>query len=117
MIAVCPPPRAFVSASELLPGPTVQPPSLEAAHLMRCASPMRFRAAALIFRRFRFGGPGVAAGSAEPPSQQAAEFGDLGIKLLFLSFHSQNRSIQNLSRNFRRRHVADRKSTRLNSSH
>jgi hypothetical protein len=39
-------------------------------------------------------------------SQPGSEFGNLGIQLLFLDFHSQNRSIDKLSRKFRRRHVA-----------
>ena len=39
----------------------------DSAHLFRCASAMRARAAALIFRRLRFGGSAVAAGSAKPP--------------------------------------------------
>jgi hypothetical protein len=36
---------------------------LDAAHLLRCASAIAFLPAALIFRRLRFGGSGVAAGS------------------------------------------------------
>jgi hypothetical protein len=36
---------------------------LEAAHLLRCASPIRARAAALIFRRLGFNDSGTAAGS------------------------------------------------------
>jgi hypothetical protein len=40
---------------------------LDSAHRFRCASPMRFRAAALIFRRFTFGAS-VGAGSGRPPS-------------------------------------------------
>jgi hypothetical protein len=44
---------------------------LEAAHLLRWASPMRFRAAAPIFRRLRVAGSGAAAGSVGPPVSQA----------------------------------------------
>src|ERR1019366_1059010 len=40
---------------------------LEAAHLFRCASAIAFLPAALIFRRLRFGGSGLAAGSVGPP--------------------------------------------------
>jgi hypothetical protein len=43
---------------------------LEAAHLFRCASAIAFLPAALIFRRFRFGGSGMAAVSAEPPANR-----------------------------------------------
>src|ERR1039458_943077 len=42
---------------------------LGAAHLLRCASAMRARAAALIFRRLRFGDSG-AEGSAGPPDNR-----------------------------------------------
>src|ERR1035441_9229849 len=44
---------------------------LDAAHLLRCASPMRFRAAALSFRRLGVAGSAAAAGSVEPPVSQA----------------------------------------------
>src|ERR1017187_6325566 len=40
---------------------------LDSAHRFRCASPMCFRAAVLIFRRLPFGPAGVAAGSERPP--------------------------------------------------
>ena len=40
--------------------------TLDAAHLLRCASAIRERAAALIFRRFRLVGSGAAADSAGP---------------------------------------------------
>ena len=42
--------------------------TLEAAHLLRCASAIAFRPAALIFRRLRLVGSGVAADSAGPDS-------------------------------------------------
>lgn len=41
---------------------------LDAAHLLRCASAMRARAAALIFRRSRIGDSDAAVGSGRPPS-------------------------------------------------
>lgn len=41
---------------------------LDSAHRFRCASPIRFRAAALIFRRLPFDISGVAAGSMRPSS-------------------------------------------------
>jgi hypothetical protein len=44
---------------------------LDAAHRFRCASPMRFRAAALIFRRLPFVGSGVAVGSVRRPGSMA----------------------------------------------
>jgi len=44
---------------------------LETAHRFRCASPMRFRAAALIFRRLRVGASDVAAGSMPLPDSMA----------------------------------------------
>ena len=39
----------------------------DSAHRFRCASPMRFRAAALIFRLLPFGASGAAAVSVGPP--------------------------------------------------
>src|ERR1035437_9877082 len=42
--------------------------TLDSAHRFRWASPMRFRAAALIFRRLPFGLSGVAAGSVGVPA-------------------------------------------------
>jgi hypothetical protein len=44
---------------------------LVSAHLFRCASAIAFLPAALIFRRLRFVGPGVVAGSAGPPESMA----------------------------------------------
>ena len=44
---------------------------LDAAHLLRCASAMRARAAALIFRRLRFGASNGETGSAGPPDSPA----------------------------------------------
>jgi hypothetical protein len=44
---------------------------LEAAHRFRWASPMRFLAAALIFRRLRVDASGVVAVSVEPPGSMA----------------------------------------------
>jgi len=41
---------------------------LDSAHRFRCASAMRFRAAALIFRRLPIGTAGAALGSVGPPS-------------------------------------------------
>ncbi|MGD0870425.1 MAG: hypothetical protein ABSB88_12785 [Bryobacteraceae bacterium] len=44
---------------------------LDAAHLLRCASAMRARAAALIFRRLRFGASNGETRSAKPPDSPA----------------------------------------------
>jgi hypothetical protein len=44
---------------------------LDAAHRFRCASLMRFRAAALIFRRLPFVGSGAAVSSVRPPGSMA----------------------------------------------
>src|ERR1035437_10094301 len=44
---------------------------LDSAHLFRWASPMRFRAAALIFRRLPCGPPGAAAVAVGPPGSMA----------------------------------------------
>ena len=44
---------------------------LDAAHLFRCASAIRARAAALIFRRLRVAGSGVTADSVGPPGSRA----------------------------------------------
>src|ERR1035438_7475978 len=44
---------------------------LDAAHLLRCASAMRARAAGLIFRRLRLGAFGASEGSAELPDSPA----------------------------------------------
>ena len=44
---------------------------LDSAHRFRCASPIRFRAAALIFRRLLFGTSSVVAGSVRPPRSMA----------------------------------------------
>src|ERR1017187_10177447 len=60
----------FGFAVTVLDGSSASP--FDAAHLLRCASPMRFRAAALILRRLGFVGSGVGeAVCAGPPGSRA----------------------------------------------
>lgn len=59
--------------------------SLALAHLLRCASPIRFRAAALIWRRLPFGASGAATDSVRPAGS-GPEFGDLGVVTELLLF-------------------------------